>query len=246
MIIQDGLQKEDGIVRSFLMIGQSNMAGRGEFSEVEPIKSKKCLMLRMGRWQRMSEPINPDRSVFGKKMHSGISLAASFADEIANQTGEQVGLIPCADGGTRIRQWMPGEILYDHALFMARLAKRTSILSGIIWHPGESDCHTDEETLLHKEKFCEMITSLRRELDAEGLPLIIGELSERLCEKPVYGDRPVRLNAQYHELARELPNTAVVSSEDLTLKADGLHFDSASLRVFGRRYADASFSLTRT
>lgn len=246
MIIQDGLQKEEGIVRSFLMIGQSNMAGRGDFGDVEPIKNKNCLMLRMGRWQKMSEPINPDRSVFGKRMHSGISLTASFADEIANKTGEQVGLIPCADGGTRINQWMPGEILYDHALFMARLAKRTSVLSGIIWHQGESDCHTDEDVLIHKEKFCAMITSLRRELDAEGLPLIIGEVSEHLGEKWGVADRPAKLNVQYHELARQLPNTAVVSSAGLTLKADGLHFDSPSLRIFGERYAEAYFDLTHT
>ena len=245
MIIQDGLQKEEGLIRSFLMIGQSNMAGRGEFGDVEPIKNKNCFMLRMGRWQKMSEPINPDRSVFGKKMHSGISLAASFADEIANKTGEQIGLIPCADGGTRITQWMPGEILYDHALFMARLAMRTSAFSGIIWHQGESDCHTDEDTVAHKEKFLSMITSLRKELDAEGLPLIIGEVCEHLGEKWGFEDRLAKLNVQYHELARELPNTTVVSSADLTLKTDGLHFDSPSLRIFGKRYAEAYFDLTR-
>ncbi|MBR2907476.1 MAG: sialate O-acetylesterase [Clostridia bacterium] len=245
MIIQDGLQTADGVVRSFLMIGQSNMAGRGEFDEVEPIKNKSCLMLRMGRWQTMSEPINPDRRVLGKKLHSGIGLAASFADEIAKATGERIGLIPCADGGTRIAQWMPGEILYDHALFMAQLAKRSSTLAGIIWHQGESDCHTDEEMLAHRQCFTEMITALRKELGAEDLPLIIGELSEHPGEKWGLEDRPARMNVQYREIAAELPNCAVVSSEGLVLKADGIHFDSASLREFGRRYAEAYFSLLK-
>ena len=245
MIIRDGLQEENGVIRSFLMIGQSNMAGRGEFSDVEPINNKSCFMLRMGRWQKMSEPINPDRAIFGKKLHSGTSLAASFSDEIANRTGERIGLIPCADGGTRIDLWMPGEVLYDHAVFMAKLAMRTSTLSGIIWHQGESDCHTDEDVLLHKEKFRVMISSLRRELNAEGLPLIIGELSECLAEKWGFEDRPARMNVQYRALAKELPNTAVVSSEGLAIKADGLHFDASSLRVFGKRYAEVYFDLIR-
>lgn len=53
------------------MLGQSNMAGRGFF---EPIYNEKIKMLRNGRWQMMTEPINYDRPV------AGVSLAASFAE----------------------------------------------------------------------------------------------------------------------------------------------------------------------
>ena len=44
MEIKDGLQKTEGEINAFLMIGQSNMAGRGEFSDVEPIDNKLCYM----------------------------------------------------------------------------------------------------------------------------------------------------------------------------------------------------------
>jgi hypothetical protein len=139
-LIKDGLQTQGGEIYSFLMIGQSNMAGRGEFADVEPINNPNCRMLRMGRWQKMSEPINPDRKIFSKgSFHSGIGLAASFADQLATENECQIGLIPCADGGTRLSQWMPGEILFDHAVMMTKLAMRTSRLAGILWHQGESD-----------------------------------------------------------------------------------------------------------
>ena len=82
-------------MKSFLLIGQSNMAGRGDFGEVEPIKNPLCFMLRNGRWQPMSEPINPDRGLTGH-FHAGIGLSASFADAYAAHFGEKVGLIPCA------------------------------------------------------------------------------------------------------------------------------------------------------
>ena len=62
MAIKDGLNIQDGEIRSYLLIGQSNMAGRGTIGDVPPIDNKNCLMLRMGRWQKMSEPINPDRA----------------------------------------------------------------------------------------------------------------------------------------------------------------------------------------
>ncbi len=235
-MIRDGMMETASDIGSFLLIGQSNMAGRGEFADVPPIENKACFMLRNGRWQKMSEPINPDRAVFGIRFHSGISLAASFADEVSRHFSQKVGLIPCADGGTSIEQWMPGEVLYDHAVMMARLAMRSSCLQGILWHQGESDCHTEEELLRHKQLFLEMITSLRRELGAEELPLLIGELSEDIDASYDLGDRPHRMNLQYRELAKALPHCRVVSANGLAMKLDGLHFNAKSLRTFGVRY----------
>ena len=77
-------------MKSFLMIGQSNMAGRGDFGEVEEINNPLCKMLRNGRGQPMSEPINPDRGIF-TYLHSGVGLAASFADEYAKHFNEEIG-----------------------------------------------------------------------------------------------------------------------------------------------------------
>ena len=91
------------IVKSFLIIGQSNMAGRGHLHEVKPIINERIVMLRNGRWQMMAEPINCDRSV------SGISLAASFADAWCREYKEgKIGLIPCAEGGSEIDEWDVG------------------------------------------------------------------------------------------------------------------------------------------
>ena len=76
-------------MKSFLMMGQSNMAGRGDVNAVPPIRNPKCSMLRNGRWQPMGEPINPDRRVFGE-FHCGVGLAASFADEYAKHFEEKI------------------------------------------------------------------------------------------------------------------------------------------------------------
>ena len=192
----------------------------------------------------MSEPINPDRAIFGIRFHSGVNLAASFADRIARERGIKVGLIPCADGGTSINQWMPGQALYDHAVMMARLAMRSSTLGGILWHQGESDCGSDEALIAHGEKFRKFICSLRKDLNADGVPLIIGELAEDIIEDWGLGNRPAKMNSAYKELAGELPCSAVASSAGLQLKPDGIHFNSKSLREFGERYAEKYLDLT--
>ena len=228
----DGIDKKEGI-QSFLMIGQSNMCGRGNLYDVEPIRNKQCYMLRMGRWQPMCEPINPDRGI-NARFHPGVGLAASFADDFVKETGFETGLIPCADGGTRIQQWQPGEILYDHAVMMTRLAMRTSHLAGILWHQGESntpDLHEEE----YRRLFLNTMNSLRRDLGAEDLPIIIGEIPGHI----LYGGKMLdtsRFNNLLHELKEELPVCGIARAAELPLKPDHLHFCSESCRVLGHRY----------
>lgn len=244
MFINDGLTKIEGETHAFLMLGQSNMAGRGELSDVEAIVNRNCYMLRMGRWQKMSEPINPDRGVFSGKFHSGVSLGASFADDVSRTLGWRVGLIPCADGGTKLAEWMPGEILYDHAVMMAGLAARTATIEGILWHQGGSDCATDEDVDAYAENFTKMITALRAALGGD-LPLMIGEVPELTDERWGMRERAPRLNAIFKTLAEKLPNAALVPAADLALKPDGLHFNSVSLRLLGSRYASAYMELKK-
>ena len=244
-MILDGLNENTNTMTSFLMIGQSNMAGRGDFGEVERIDNADCYMLRMGRWQKMSEPINPDRAIFDVEFHSGINLCASFADRYAKHFHKKIGLIPCSDGGTRILQWQPGGLLFDHAVLMTRLAMRTSNFGGILWHQGESDCN-DDNFSLYKERAIRMITEIRRELHAEDLPFIFGELSEDISQRWNLGDYPVRMNSIFREIQSEIPNCRLVSSKGLSLKPDGIHFNSTSLREFGNRYFDAYLELVGT
>ena len=48
-------------MKVFLMMGQSNMAGRGDPADVAPLPSTHAFVLRCGRWQPMTEPLNIDR-----------------------------------------------------------------------------------------------------------------------------------------------------------------------------------------
>lgn len=223
-------------MKSFLLIGQSNMAGRGEFGEVPEIINSKCFMLRNGKWVPMSEPINPDRSIFNY-FHSGRGLSASFADEYAKCFNEDVGLIPCADGGTKLSQWMPGEILYDNAVNNAKLAQRTSEIVGILWHQGENDSHFEEDANTYQQRFTEMITRLRKDLGNEKLPVIVGELGRFAAS---YQNGKLKYMDIVNEALRTMPfvieNCGFASSEGLTDRGDSIHFNSVSYRIFGKRY----------
>ena len=240
--IQDGLHGTEGEILSFLLAGQSNMAGRGDLTPENALRAPDCLMLRMGRWQPMSEPVNVDRAVMaGMGPRSGACLAAGFAASFPKE-GRKVGLIPCADGGTAIAQWQPGEVLFDHAVMQAKLAARTSRLTAILWHQGESDCLAPEQLEAYPEGFLRTMEGFREQLGP--LPIVVGELG---CPENGFTGTPAELIREFNRrlpgLAARLPDCRVASAEGLTCRGDGLHFDTPSLRTFGRRYLDACLEL---
>ncbi len=218
------------MIHSFLLIGQSNMAGRGILSEALPIDSSHIKILRNGRWQNMFRPINPDRPF------SGVSLAESFAEAYTRKHNCDVGLICCADGGTSLEQWQPGSLLYENAVTQAKLAARSSTLAGILWHQGEADC-APHLNCSYKERFEVILRSLREELNLTDVPFLVGGLGDYLAEHPAPNlhNYPI-VNEALKRIAEDNHAVGFVSAEGLTSNADMLHFNAGSLYEFGLRY----------
>lgn len=222
--------KEMTMVHSFLLIGQSNMAGRGYLEEAVEIDTTHIKVLRNGRWQNMFRPINPDRSF------SGVSLAERFAERYAEKYKVDVGLICCADGGTRLEQWKVGGILLDNAICQARLALRTSTIAGVLWHQGESDCREDL-SLTYEQRFLPIMKELREKLDLYDVPFLLGGLGDYLVnyEKADFRNY-LNINEALIRIAEQNPMTGFVSAKGLTANPDNLHFSAKSLYEFGDRY----------
>lgn len=223
------------MVHSFILIGQSNMAGRGFTNDVAPILDKRIKMLRNGRWKTMTEPINYDR------FFSGIGPAASFAQAWTDtHPDEEIGLIPCADGGTKMDDWAPGGQLFDHAVMQTRLAQRISTIDGILWHQGENDC-PDELIPVYEGKLERFFTSFREQLGLEHTPLMIGGLGDYLPKCPrhdFFKNAPV-ITELLHHYADTHEDCWFVTAAGLTSNPDMIHFNAVSQRLFGRRYFTA-------
>lgn len=226
------------MIHSFLLIGQSNMAGRGFIHEVEPIDNEHLYVLRNGRWRRMHSPVHFDRP------KAGICLAESFAALYQKDHDVDVGLIPCADGGTCLDQWQVGSLLFDHACYMAELASRTSTIAGVLWHQGESDC-TDERYPAYEEKLTVILEAFRKRLGLDDVPFLLGGLGDYLaeCDRGTVAVNYPHVNRSLQALAEKLPMTGFVPATGLTCNPDFLHIDAASLREFGVRYYDEFLKL---
>ena len=122
----------------FLLIGQSNMAGRGVIEEQDKLPHPRVFTLtKEETWAPAVEPIHFDRPD-----RLGTGLGRSFAKTLADLApGKKVGLIPAAMGGSALDEWKPGGKLYTDAVRRAKVAMKNGRLRGILWHQGEADCH---------------------------------------------------------------------------------------------------------
>ncbi len=222
-------------MKSVLLIGQSNMAGRGYLHEVTPIYNENIFMLRNGRWQIMTEPIHFDRSV------AGVGPAASFAQAWCNANkNEQIGLIPCAEGGSSIDEWSKESTLFRHAVSEAKFAMENSELIAILWHQGESDGRSKKyKNYYHKLNI--LVNSFRKELGDLEVPFIVGGFGNYLG-KSGFGRSCVEYDLINQELLKYVENNRncyFVTGEKLYPNPDGIHINAESQRRFGIRYFKA-------
>lgn len=224
----------------FLLIGQSNMAGRGRINEVPAILNPHVSMFREGRWITAEEPLHTDKPEI-----AGVGLGMSFAVELVDRLHlAPVGLVPCAVGGTPLSRWMPHADLYENAVSVAQQALFKGTLRGILWHQGEGDSGNADDANSYGGRFQQMINALRVQLMAQNVPVITGELGTFLEHRTdcTYFNM---VNQQLRDLAGRLPAYDCASAKSLTDKGDSLHFNSESLREFGRRFANKYVDIVR-
>ena len=229
----------------YLLIGQSNMAGRGKLDKGKRISTERVVKLENnGNWAVAKEPLHLD------KISAGAGLGASFARVLADaDPSVTIGLVPCAYGGTSLDEWMPDRYLYKQAVLKTKEAMRRGVLKGILWHQGEADANSAKKAATYAERLVVMMASLRKDLDASDVPIVVGELGPYLDEF-VRINNSLRewkaVNEQMRLAATRIPNCRCVSSEGLAETiGDNLHFSTPCLRVLGKRYADALQAISR-
>jgi len=226
------------ILEIYLLIGQSNMAGRADI-EIQDKDSLKDVFLFKGivgnEWEKAANPLNKYSSVRKDISMQKLGPGYTFAREMVKaRTGKQIGIVVNAKGGTSIAEWAPGETLYTQAVKRTKMAMKNGTLKGIVWHQGESNSSKPDA---YPEKITELIQSLRTDLGIPDLPFVAGQLSE---------DKPERyaFNEMILTLTSLIPKTGVVTTEG-TSTMEGTHFNSASQRLLGERYAAEMLKLIK-
>jgi len=207
----------------YIMAGQSNMAGRADIMSIDTNTSESVIFLdENGKWQIAEEPLHR----FEK--NRGLDCGLSFAKERLKQlpAGSQIALIPCAVGGSSIRQWLFDSVHRNQKLYtnLINRSSSTKHISGVLWMQGESDANDSMYKYFGNQARL-FFMKLRKDLKC---PIYVAELPSF---QP-YADSINRYIQQISEIH-------IIKSAGLKHKGDTLHLDSESQRELGRRFAAA-------
>lgn len=241
----------------YLLIGQSNMAGRGVFAPADTLSPLEGVYLLDDRGEPVPavEPLNR-YSTIRKAMHvQGMSLSHGFAEQARARTGRRILLVVNARGGSSLDQWMPdapqgffstsasedadrrGQAMpsfYDEAVRRTRQALEYGELKAILWHQGESDSDS-LKVATYLPKLSRFVAALRTDLGVgEEVPFIAGQIQPRHENARFF-------NPVISRVAEVIPNSFCISSEGLETNPDNLHFTRDSQLELGRRYAASLF-----
>src|SRR5687768_8366765 len=96
----------------FLLLGQSNMAGRGAIDNGTLLWFNGVSALaENGEWVPALDPIHYDKPI------AGAGLARSFAAVLRKTNPRrEIGLVPAAVGGSSLDEWQPEQPYFETAV----------------------------------------------------------------------------------------------------------------------------------
>ena len=227
----------------YLLMGQSNMAGRGHISEQDTTVHPRVFVLNKdNEWVPARDPLHFDKpKVVG--VGPGLTFGKSMADKKENV---KIGLIPCAAGGSPISSWTKGgyhsqtkSYPYDNAIKRAKIAQERGVIKGILWHQGESDS-SPELAPQYEKNIQELIKNIRTDLDLGPVPFVVGKLGDFYVARK---EQAQVINDILENIPKAVKNTACVETKGLIAREDNTHFNTESARELGKRYAKAMIKL---
>lgn len=213
----------------YLIIGQSNTAGRGAIEAKDRVVLDGVDLFNGQTWIPAENPMNAFSNIRRDLDRQQLSYAYTFGRTLNEVTGNRIGLIVNAIGGTRISSWQKGA---DDGFFESTMERVTDALAipgttlrGVLWHQGESNRRSNS----YLSDIEDFINDIRNDLGISDLPFIAGQLSQERDD-----------NATFNENIKRLPSlvndTNYVSTHCLGT-TDTTHFDSNGQRILGSRYA---------
>jgi len=227
----------------FLLIGQSNMAGRAaiEDADREPVEGAYLWNIGEGSWVHAVPPYNlysPSRKEEGlQRLNCGPSFVRAWRER---HPEAGIGIVCAARGGSSLSQWdreRPDEFdLYRHAVEAARAALASGgELRGILWHQGESDSGNAGRLANYPERLARLVANLREDLEAPEVPFVFAQIGQ-------WKESYAAFNDMILTVPPTIERSACVTTEGLA-NFDEAHFDTEAQRELGRRYAAALASL---
>lgn len=226
----------------YLMLGQSNMSGMADCQAQDIVAPERVFKLSRNKtWVPGHESYNinpyadaaaPPCSIGSKNLGPSRAFAVNLLAEVSDPE-VQIYIINMAASGSSVEQWDPqtGTFFAPMIPYLeAGMAK--GVVRGLIWHQGEANSGTEPAS--YAMKLGKVIQAIRDKVNNPQLPVVAGEVGTTSSDG--------RVNRALGMMATSDPQFGVATSENLSL-IDNVHYDAASQREFGRRYAKVWWAL---
>ena len=221
----------------YLLIGQSNMAGRGYMTDADKTEKvdKVYLLGPEDTPVVATHPFNQYSTIRKDLSMQQINPGYGFALEIRDKTGGRPVLLVCnARGGTTIQEWAVGTQYYNEAVRRTLAAMQYGRLKGILWHQGcgNSGAVTNG-TIDYLALLKTMADTMRSDLHSPDIPFIAGEL-------PYWRSTSPKFNEMIRTISTKIDHSGWVSAEGCTMRADASdpHFSRDGQILLGKRYGE--------
>lgn len=218
----------------FLAIGQSNMAGRADYTGYTAPLNDVYLLTPGGELEIASNPLNKYSNIRKDISLQKLGPSYNFALKIQEHTGNPVAFVVNAQGGSAMTNWyQPGKSNYDASISRAKEAQKFGRYKAVIWHQGESDS-SNPGTYMDRLKT--LVQSLRNDLNEPDLYFVAGELAYWRGG----GTGSTAFNNIIHTIADNITHSDWISAEGCTplIDTSDPHFDTPSALLLGERYAE--------
>jgi hypothetical protein len=228
----------------FVLSGQSNMAGRGGVydSHWDHFLPHECQphpsILRLNshlQWEQARDPLHADideRKVCGTG--PGMIFANTILKHFKDPEKARIGLVPCAIGGTAIKEWEKDSSLYENMIARTKAAlNHGGILRAILWYQGESDTLSDQDANSYKHNLERLIHDIRSDLQHPDLLFIQVAIT---VGDPPYSELVQKVREA--QLGVNIPNVYYADAKGLPLKEDKLHLTTEAQVQLGKMLAD--------
>ena len=247
-----------GTVEVFVLAGQSNATGAGaRAAELPPdlaapqpdvlfwfeegtygAVANPSQRITSGAFLPLQFQTDPSEELF-LGAADGFGPEIRLGRDLADAIVEDVAIVKVAFNRTNLaRDWNASRNaslyrqmrdLLRSALAELSRAGDTPQLAGFFWVQGESDAMSEPAATRYFQNLRVLIARLRQELSAPFLPFVFARLRAGLAEAccPGFPFVAVVRTAQA-DVARRVANTVLVDTDDLEVRNDTVHYDSAA------------------
>lgn len=190
------------------------------------------------------------------------ATAYYFASNLSRALHIPVGIINCAYGGTRVESWLPKEILEGYADIPTDSATvansqpdylrqmvtyngmfyaiRHYTVKGIIWYQGCGNVGSHET---YAERLATMVDYWRTDMEQADIPFYFVEIAPYDYGSGDYGSG-ARLREQQFKAQSLIPNSAMISTNDLVESYERYNIHPSNKKMVGHRLSYLALALT--